>query len=253
MLSTLLSPKVRVVLSTLVLGRAIKLPDGVDTKQAASIMLQGATAVYLVTDTYAVQKGDWVLVPAAAGGLGRLLCQLCLSRGANVIGQTSSPHKVNEIKSLGVEHVISGIETDKVVEQVQKFTNGKGKMMRLFVLAGVAVVYDGVGRATFEASLKSLAKRGHYVSFGSASGPVPPLDLNSLVPKCLSVHRTSLESYAATPEEFKALMQKTFELVRNGTFKQKIFKVYPLKNANEAHADLEGKKTEGKLLLQPTA
>lgn len=113
-----------------VLGRAIKLPDGVDTKQAASIMLQGATVVYLTTDSYAVQKGDWVLVPAAAGGVGRLLCQLCLSKGANVIGQTSSPHKVNEIKSLGVEHVISGIETDEVVEQVQKITNGQGKMAR---------------------------------------------------------------------------------------------------------------------------
>lgn len=111
---------------TFILGKAIKLPNGVDTKQAASIMLQGSTAVYLVTDSYEVQKGDWVLVPAAAGGVGRLLCQLCLAKGAKVIGQTSSPHKVSEIKSLGVEHVISGIETEKVVEEVQRITNGQG-------------------------------------------------------------------------------------------------------------------------------
>lgn len=114
-------------------------------------------------------------------------------------------------------------------------------------------MYDGVGKATFESSIKSLTKRGHYVSFGGASGPVPPLNLDILVPKCLSVHRTSLASYTATREEFKTLMQRTFELVKNGTFKQKIFKIYPLKNANEAHADLEGKKTEGKLILQPNA
>lgn len=219
------------------------MPDGVDTQQAASIMLQGGTAVYLATDSYAVQKDDWVLVPAAAGGVGRLLCQLCLSKGANVIGQTSSPHKVTEIKNLGVKHVISEIETDKVIDQVQKITNGQG----------VKVVYDGVGLATFESSLKSLGKRGHYISFGSASGPIPPLDLDLLTPKCLSAHRTSLVSYAETPAEFKALMQKTFEFLKDGTFKQKIFKIYSLKNANEAHEDLEGKKTEGKLLLQPEA
>lgn len=127
------------------------------------------------------------------------------------------------------------------------------KIHCIFIFPGVKVVYDGVGKATFESSMQSLTKRGHYISFGNASGPVPPLDLNILVPQCLSVHRTSLSSYTATREEFKELMQKTFELVKKGTFKQKIFKIYPLKNANEAHADLEGKKTEGKLILQPSA
>lgn len=104
----------------------MKLPDNVDTKTAAAVMLQGATAVYLATDSYPVQRGDWVLVPAAAGGVGTLLCQLCLSLGANVIGMTSSPDKVESIKALGVKHVIASTDTDKVIAKVHELTAGKG-------------------------------------------------------------------------------------------------------------------------------
>lgn len=222
-------------------GKYAKVPAGVSLESGCAILLQGMTAAYLTTDTYAVKRGDWVLVHAAAGGTGSLVCRLALHLGARVIGTTTSPGKAQAIRELGVEHVLvsSPASPTAIQDGVREITGGRG----------VDVVYDAVGLATFEASLASLGKRGHFVSYGDASGHLAPVDLNLLAPKCLAAHRVALFFYADTKESFAELATRTFKLLQSGVFKVKTT-VYPLDQAQKAHEDLEGKQSTGKLLLR---
>ncbi len=220
---------------------AFKVPDGVEDDTAAAVMLQGLTAHYLVTSTYAVKPGDTVLVHAAAGGVGLLLVQLVKFRGGKVIGTVSTPEKEALAREAGADEVIRYTETD-FADAVADLTGG----------AGVAAVYDGVGKTTFEGSLASLARRGVLALFGASSGPVPPVDpqrLNSSGSVFLT--RPTLAHHLATPEEFRWRCDELFSAISGGRISVRVGGRYPLAEARRAHEDLEGRRTTGKLLLVP--
>jgi NADPH2:quinone reductase len=220
---------------------AVPVPSGVDAVVAAAAMLQGMTAHYLVNSTYAVQPGDVALVHAAAGGVGQLLVQMVKAKGGRVIATVGSPEKVEIASAAGADDVIRYDEIDDLAAAV-----------RAFAPDGVHVAYDGVGKATFEASLASLRPRGMLVLFGAASGQVPPFDLQRLNPAgSLFVTRPTLGHYAATREELLHRSGEVLGAIADGSLRISIGGRYGLDDAAQAYRDLEGRRTTGKLLLVP--
>jgi NADPH2:quinone reductase len=218
----------------------VKVPDAIGDTIAASIMLQGMTARYLLRQTHRVKAGDWVLVHAAAGGMGLILCQWAKHLGCHVIGTTSSPEKAALAKANGCDHPILYTEKDFVAE-VKAITGG----------AGVAVVYDGVGKDTFLKSLDALALRGHLVSYGAASGAPEPIAPGLLSAKSASLTRPTLFHYTAQRADLLANAREVFRMVASGTVRIQAPKAYKLENAAAAHRDLESRKTTGSLILVP--
>jgi NADPH:quinone reductase len=220
--------------------RVLPVPDGLDTEVAAAAMLQGMTAHYLLHDSYPVRSGDTVLVHAAAGGMGLLLTQLATKLGATVIGTVSTVDKERLAKEAGAAHVIRYTETE-VAPEVRRLTNGEG----------VAAVYDGVGKDTFDASLASLRLRGSMVLYGAASGAVPPFDPQRLqAAGSVSLTRPTLRHFIVTPEDLHRRGTALFGLIADG-LSIRIHDRYPLAEAGRAHTDLQSRRTTGKLLLVP--
>jgi len=221
--------------------RLVKLPEGLSARDGAAAMLQGITAHYLATSTFPLKPGDTCLVHAAAGGVGLLLCQIAKMRGARVLGTTSTEDKAQLARKAGADEVIFYTKQDFAAE-ARRLTGGQG----------VQVVYDGVGRETFDKSLDALARRGMLVLFGQASGPVPPFDPTILNTKgSLYLSRPSLGHYIATREELAARAADVLGWILDGKLKLRIDLELPLRDAAEAHRALEGRKTTGKVLLLP--
>jgi NADPH2:quinone reductase len=221
--------------------RLVRLPDGVESRLGAAVMLQGITAHYLATSTYPIQTGDRVLVHAAAGGVGLLLCQIAKRRGAWVVGTTSTPEKARLAHEAGADEVILYTQQDFVAE-VKRLTAGKG----------VRVVYDSVGKTTFDGSLDCLMPRGMMVLFGQSSGPVPPLDPQVLNRKgSLFLTRPTIAHYVATREELAARASEVLGWVADGWLEVHIDREFPLGDAPAAHSALESRRTVGKVLLVP--
>jgi NADPH:quinone reductase len=221
--------------------RAVALPEGISDRQGAAMMLQGMTVEYLVRRTFPVKAGQTVLLHAAAGGIGLIASQWLKHLGATVIGTAGGPEKMALAKAHGCDHVLDSHNED-IAKRVREITGGKG----------VPVVYDGVGKATFQASLDSLAPRGMFVSFGNASGPVPAFEPTILSAKgSLYFTRPSLMAYTATRQELVACARALFEVVLSGAVKIEIHQTYPLRDAAQAHRDLEARKTTGSTILLP--
>ncbi|OLE25273.1 MAG: NADPH:quinone reductase [Actinobacteria bacterium 13_1_20CM_3_71_11] len=219
--------------------RVVPVPEALSDEVAAAVFLQGLTAHYLTHDCYPVRAGDTVLVHAAAGGVGLLLTQLATKLGARVIGTVSTPEKEKLARAAGAAYVLG---YDNIAEEVRALTDG----------AGVPAVYDGVGQATFEASLASLRPRGILVLYGQSSGPVPPFDLGRLSTLgSLSITRPTLAHFVTTPEELSRRASDVFGRVADGTLTVHIGGRYPLAEAGRAHEDLQARRTTGKLLLIP--
>lgn len=219
--------------------KAVKVPDEVSDEQAAALPLQGVTAHYLINSTYRVSPGETVLTHAGAGGVGQLLTQLLKNRGARVITTTSTPQKAEIAQRAGADYVLG---YEDFAEKVKEITKDEG----------VSVVYDGVGRDTFDGSLASLAIRGTMVLFGGASGQVPPLDLQELNRRGgLFVTRPAVHWYLRNAEERAWRFSELFGLLTEGELRLDIGGVYPLAEAARAHEDLEGRRTTGKLVLKP--
>jgi NADPH:quinone reductase len=213
----------------------------VEARVAAAVMLQGMTAHYLTHSTFPLQEGQVALVHAAAGGVGLLLVQMAKMRGATVIGTAGSEEKARLAKGAGADEVIVYTEQD-FVEETRRITGGEG----------VHVVYDGVGQATFDGGLDCLRPRGYMVLFGASSGPVPPFDIQTLNRKGgLFLTRPSLWQYTATREELLWRAESVLSWIGNNTLEVRIGGTYSLSDAAQAHRDLEGRKTTGKLLLIP--
>jgi NADPH2:quinone reductase len=220
---------------------ALPVPSGVDAVVAAAAMLQGMTAHYLVNSTYAVQPGDVALVHAAAGGVGQLLVQMVKAKGGRVIATVGSPEKVEIASAAGADDVIRYDEIDDLAAAVRELAPD-----------GVHVAYDGVGKATFEASLASLRPRGMLALFGAASGQVPPFDLQRLNPAgSLFVTRPTLGHYTVTREELLHRSGEVLGAIADGSLRISIGGRYGLDEAAQAYRDLEGRRTTGKLLLVP--
>jgi NADPH2:quinone reductase len=221
--------------------KLVKIPDGVDTKLAAAVMLQGMTVHYLTHSTYPLKPGDTCLIHAAAGGVGLLFVQIAKMLGATVIGTCSTEAKAANVREAGADHVILYSEQDFVAE-VKKFTDGKG----------VDVAYDSVGESTWEGSLKCLKPRGMLVCFGNASGPVPPIaPLKLAAGGSLYLTRPTLNHYIATREELEWRAGDILNWIQEGKLKARIGQEYPLADAGQAQTDLAGRKTSGKLILIP--
>lgn len=222
-------------------SKLVKLPDNVDARRAAAAMLQGMTAHYLVTSTYPLKKGNTALVHAAAGGVGLLLIQMAKLTGARIFGTVSTEEKARLAREAGADEVIIYTEHD-FQEEVKRLTEGRG----------VQVVYDSVGKTTFMQSLDSLAPRGLLALFGQSSGPVPPFDAALLAQKgSLFLTRPSLAQYTATREELLWRAGEVLTWINEGKVKLRIGKIFPLAEAAEAHRQLEGRATTGKVLLIP--
>lgn len=220
---------------------AAPLPPEVSSEAGAAVMLQGTTAHYLTHSTYPLQEGETCLVHAAAGGVGHLLVQMAKMRGARVIGTASTPEKIDFALEMGADEMIRYTEAD-FREEVVRLTDGRG----------VDVVYDSVGRDTFDASLDCLQPRGLLVLHGAASGPVPPMDPQVLNRKgSLYLTRPNLASYVATSDELEWRAGSLFDLVAAGHLDVRIHERYPLQEAERAHRDLGSGGTVGKLLLVP--
>ncbi|KAI0500962.1 hypothetical protein KFK09_019180 [Dendrobium nobile] len=219
---------------------AVPVPSSVDHKVAASIMLKGMTVHSLLRRCFKVEAGHTILVQAAAGGVGSLLCQWANALGATVIGTVSSEEKAAQAKEDGCRHVIIYTKED-FVAAVNNITSGKG----------VNVVYDSVGKDTYQGSLKCLASRGYLVSFGQSSGLPDPIPLSDLATKSLFLTRPSLMHYTATRDELLESAGEVFSLLSSGVLKVRVNHVYPLSEAARAHADLEGRKTSGSIVLIP--
>jgi len=222
-------------------ARLVKIPAGVSDKTAAAMMLKGMTAQFLLRRTYKVKKGDTILVHAAAGGVGQILCQWAKYLGAKVIGTVGSDAKVPLAKKAGCKYVLI-TSRDKVSERVKEITKG----------AGVPVVYDGVGKDTFMDSLDCLAPLGLMVTYGNASGPVPPLSPILLMQKgSLFLTRPTLANYIARREDLVRSARGLFAVVKKGAVKIAVNQTYPLREAAQAHRDLESRKTTGSTILLP--
>ena len=219
----------------------VPVPATVTDQQAAAAMMHGLTAHYLVNDAHKLKAGETALVHAAAGGVGLLLVQMARMIGARVIGTASSQEKADLARSAGADEVIVFTQQDFDAE-VKRLTGGKG----------VDVVYDGVGKATFEKNLNVMSLRGMLVLYGMSSGPVPPVDPAKLSEKgSLYMARTTLAHFTATREELLARSGALFEMIANGKLKLRIAKTYSLAEAAQAHRDMEARKIAGKLLLIP--
>ncbi|MCA8907205.1 MAG: quinone oxidoreductase [Rhodospirillaceae bacterium] len=215
--------------------RVVALPDAIDDKTAAAMMLQGMTVEYLLCRTYPVQPGQTILFHAAAGGVGLIACQWARHLGVTVIGTVGSEEKAELARAHGATHVIN-YRTDNFVERVRQITNG----------AGVPVVYDGVGADTWDGSLDCLSPRGMMVSFGNASGAVPPFSPGVLAQKgSLYLTRPVLMTYTASRQDLVASAAALFEVIVNGAVEIPVNQVYPLAEAAQAHRDLEARKTTG--------
>jgi NADPH2:quinone reductase len=222
-------------------ARLVPVPQGVTLEQAAAVMLQGMTAHYLATSTYPLKPGEFALVHAAAGGAGQLLSQIAKLRGASVIGTVSTEEKADIARSNGINHVILYTQQNFETE-TRRLTNGQG----------VHVVYDSVGKATFEQSLNCLRPRGYMVLFGQSSGPVPPLDPQVLNAKgSLFLTRPTIGNYIATREELLQRSGDVFNWIAAGKLNVRIDKTFPLAQAADAHRYLEGRQSKGKILLVP--
>lgn len=222
-------------------NRLVKIPDALSFEQAAAAMLQGMTAHYLLHSTYKLQAGETALIHAAAGGVGLLLVQMAKKIGARVIGTAGTNEKAQLARDAGADECIVYTEADFETE-TRRLTDGKG----------VHVVYDGVGKATFDKDLNVLLPRGYLVLFGGSSGAVPPFDLIKLSQKgSLYITRPTLVSYIATREELDWRATDVLGMIVSGDLNLRIHKEYPLAEAAQAHRDLEGRKTTGKLLLIP--
>lgn len=207
--------------------------------------MQGLTAVALTELAYAVKKNDWVVIHAAAGGMGLLLTQLSHHLGAHVIGTASSDEKAALARANGADHVVvipanKSASYEALEKKVHELTNGQG----------VHVIYDSIGQATFETNLVIARRLGTLVLFGSTSGDIPPQSLNRLAGKNLKLTWVSLLHYTTTFEEFDGLYQKTLKLLDEGGLRLQVSKVYEFEDAKQAHLDLEGRRTTGKLLLK---
>lgn len=222
-------------------SRLVKIPDELDFEQAAAAMLQGMTAHYLSHSTYKLQSGETALVHAAAGGVGLLLVQMAKKIGARVIGTVGTHEKAQLAREAGADECIVYTEKDFETE-TKRLTHDKG----------VHVVYDGVGKDTFDKDLNVLRPRGYLVLFGASSGPVPPFDLIKLSQKgSLYITRPTLAHYTAAREELEWRASDVLQWIQRGELKLRIHKTYSLAEAQQAHRDLEGRKTTGKLLLIP--
>ncbi|HCX84362.1 MAG TPA: NADPH:quinone reductase [Micrococcales bacterium] len=225
--------------------RALPVPDGVPDDVAAALPLQGMTAHYLVASTFPLEPGHQVLLHAGAGGVGLLLTQLAVSRGARVVSTVSTEEKAELARAAGAAEVIR-------YDQLEDLTRDLPPLVREATDGGAHVVYDGVGRATFDASLASLRRRGLLVLFGGSSGQVPPLDLQRLnAAGSLFVTRPTLGDYVATTEELRERGSALFDAVLDGSLDVRIGARFPLGEAAQAHRDLEGRRTTGKVLLEP--
>jgi NADPH2:quinone reductase len=221
--------------------RLVKVPQGVSDREAAAVMLQGTTAHYLAYTTFPLKRGDTALVHAAAGGVGLLLVQMAHNIGARVIGTVSTEEKARLALEAGADEIIFYTQTD-FESEAKRLTGGKG----------VDVVYDSVGKTTFEKGLNILRPRGMMVLFGGSSGAVPSFDPIILTQKgSLFLTRPSLQHYIATRADLEARTNALFEMIASKKLKLRIAHVYPLRDAQQAHRDLEGRKTTGKLLLIP--
>ena len=221
--------------------RLVKVPQGISDEQAASMMLKGMTVEYLIHRTYKVHSGDTVLWHAAAGGVGLIACQWLKAIGATVIGTVGSEEKARLARSHGADHVIN-YSTENFVQRVKELTGGKG----------VPVVYDSVGKSTWDGSLDCLRPRGMMVSFGNASGAVPPFNPIVLSQKgSLYLTRPTLVTYTASRQDLESTSKALFDIVLSGKVKIEISARYPLAKAEQAHRDLEGRKTTGSILLVP--
>jgi NADPH:quinone reductase len=221
--------------------RMVKLPDGISDEQAASMMLKGLTVHYLIFTTYAVKKGETVLWHAAAGGVGLIACQWLKALGVTAIGTAGSEEKMALARSHGADHVIN-YSKENFVERVAAITGGKK----------VPVVYDSVGKTTWDGSLDCLRPRGLIVSFGNASGPVPPVNLGILSTKgSLYVTRPTLATHIASRADLVERSNALFEVVKSGKVKIETTGRYKLADAAQAHRDLEGRKTTGSIVLVP--
>lgn len=219
----------------------LKLPDAIDFRTGAAMMLQGLTSAYLLRKTYRVQAGDAVLIHAAAGGVGLIACQWAKALGATVIGTTSSEEKAALARAHGADHIIFYNRED-VAKRVREITGGEG----------VAVVYDGVGKDTFMGSLDSLRTRGMMVSFGNASGPVAPFDPLLLSQKgSIFITRPTLMHHTAKREELEELGGELFAMVASGKVRIEVNQTYALRDAAQAHIDLEARRTTGSTILLP--
>ena len=227
--------------ATLAADRLVRIPDGVSDRDAAAVMLQGMTAHYLLHDSFPLQKGQTALIHAAAGGVGQLLVQMAHNIGARIIATVSTEEKERLARSAGADEVIRYTEQDFEAE-TKRLTND----------TGVDVVYDSVGKTTFDKGLNVLRPRGYMVLFGGSSGAVPPFDPIRLSQKgSLFLTRPTLMHYTSTRQELEHRAAAVLDMVKSGNLKLRIEHVYPLKDAAQAHRDLEGRKTTGKLLLIP--
>ena len=222
-------------------ARVMKIPAGISDQQAASMMLKGMTAAMLLRRIYRPSKGDTVLIHAAAGGVGLILCQWAKHLGATVIGTVGSAAKGRLVRAHGCDHVIDYSKQD-FVERVKKITKGEG----------VPVVYDGVGKDTYPGSLDCIRRTGMWITFGNASGPVPPVAPLTLMQKgSLIMTRPMLNHYIVTPDELSKMAAELFSVVKSGAVKIEVNQSYALKDAAKAHRDLEARKTTGSTVLVP--
>ena len=221
-------------------AKLVPIPANVDFKTAAAVMLQGMTAHYLAVSTYPLKAGDTALVHAAAGGAGGLLVQVAKIRGARVFGTVSTPEKAKIARDAGADEVINYKESDFETETL-RLTEGKG----------VSVVYDSVGKTTFDKSVNCVKQRGLVALFGQSSGSVPPFDPSRLAKNGIYLTRPSLAHYTADREELLWRARDVFEWIAEGKLRLRIDRVLPLRDAAQAHQLLESRTTSGKLLLQP--
>jgi len=219
--------------------RLVPIPEGVSSELAAAVLLQGMTAQYLAADSYPIQEGDWVLIHAAAGGVGLLLTQIAKMRGARVIATTSTDDKAQLAREAGADEVVG---YEGFAPRAREITGGEG----------VAAVYDGVGKTTFYEGLQAIRAFGRMILYGAASGQPEPLKVQTLAPLgSLYVQRPTLNTYTRTPDMLGERARSVFELVRDGRLKVRIGAKYPLAEARQAHIDLQARKTTGKILLLP--
>ena len=219
----------------------VKVPDGVGLEIAATLMTKGITTFYLLHKTYPVKSGETVLFHAAAGGVGQIFGQWAKSLGCKVIGTVGSDEKIKIARENGYDHVIN-YNKDNFAEKVKEITDGKG----------IPVVYDGVGKSTFDGSIECLKLRGMMVSFGNASGPLDPVVVpKSIQPKGLYLTRPSIMQYTTTREELEEATNMVFEKFKSGDVKINIFKKYKLEEASKAHEDLESRKITGPVVIIP--
>ncbi len=219
----------------------VKVPNNIDLEVAATLMTKGLTTFYLLHKTYPVKSGQMILFHAAAGGVGQIFGQWAKTLGCKIIGTVGTDEKISVAKKYGYDHVIN-YNKDNFSEKVLEISNNNG----------IPVVYDGVGKNTFEGSLKCLSVRGTMVSFGNASGALSPIDVTKLLqPKGLYFVRPSMQQYLGTREEINEASEKLFEKIETGKIKIEIFKKYKLEDAIQAHKDLESRKILGPAIIIP--